>query len=272
MIKKPEGSKKGSKQPKKPERAAKGSEAKREEAAAFLKWMFASTRGGNQEIAHAGYALMKGNAVLREALLVQRNVVDRLARVSDGTTFTGMPADGVSDDIPRFMPLYLFLADWPEFLSEDGVQVLREAPLLESKLLVAAGSLGADVEKALEAKVGIDVPRRPEAALIGLYASSLGLHGRYKRALALLHWLDECRPGQADTAKRLANICWDVDNREAAIRWQRAAIGAAPTNSLLHLSMAIRMSRIGRLKDTHDHLELAEHLWPGLEFDTIGQV
>lgn len=239
-------------------------EAQRREAAEVLGWLFAA-RPDDRRLSRLAHAAMMQNPPLREALLIPRNALPALSRVSVRPQGKG---EGKAE--VRALPLWLLQADWPEFLTGAGRQALEAFPDLPGKLAQAAPDLGPQLETALEGGRTFPRPRRPEAVQLGLYASALVVHGRYNRALKVLHWLDAMRPGQAETAKRLANVCWAAGNRDAGLRWLRAAAGAAPGNALLHLALAQRLIETGEGAAAHHHLDAAEALWPELDLATLG--
>lgn len=240
----------------KPERAA----AQRREAAEVLGWLF-TARPDDRSLARLAHAALMHNPPLREALMIPRNVVPLVAQVSSRR------GEAVHD-----LPLWLLQADWPEFLDAGARAALAAFPDLPARLALTARDLGPQLETALEGGRDFRRPRRPEAVQLGLYASALAVHGRYNRALKILHWLDGTRPGQADVAKRLANVCWAAGSRDAALRWLQAAAGAAPGNALLHLALAQRLIEAGKGAAARKPIMAAEDLWPELEMASVGRV
>ncbi len=235
--------------------------AQRREAAEVLGWLFVA-RPDDRRLARLAHAALMQNPPLRDALLMPRNVVPAVAQVSGRATRKG--------EAVQELPLWLLQADWPEFLSADSRAALAAFHDLPARLALAAPDLGPQLETALEGGREFRRPRRPEAVRLGLYAAALAVHGRYNRALKILHWLDGIRPGQADVAKRLANVCWAAGSRDAALRWLRAAVGAAPGNALLHLALAQRLIEARQGAAAHRHLDAAEALWPELDLASVG--
>lgn len=232
--------------------------AQRRETAEVLGWLFAA-RPDDRRLARLAHAALMQNPPLREALMIPRNAVPALSRAIGRTN---------RKDQPVFeTPLWLLQADWPEFLGEEGVAALAAAGTLSARLALPAPELGAPLETALEGGRDFRRPRRPEAVQLGLHASVLALHGRFNRALKILHWLDGVRPGQADVARRLANVCWAAGNRDAALRWLEAATGAAPGHALLHLAAARRLEAAGKAASARQHRAVAAEAWPELAPD-----
>lgn len=235
--------------------------AQRREAADVLGWLFVA-RPDDRRLARLAHAALMQNPPLRDALLMPRNVVPAVAQASGRATRKGEAVQEV--------PLWLLQADWPEFLDAPGRAALAGFPDLPTRLALAAPELGPQLETALEGGRAFRRPRRPEAVQLGLYATALAVHGRYNRALKILHWLDGARPGQADVAKRLANVCWAAGSHDAALRWLHAATGAAPGNALLHLALAQRLIEAGQGAAAHRQLDAAEALWPELDLAALG--
>lgn len=248
------------------EGSARRMAAQRREAAEVLGWLF-TARPDDRRLGRLAHAALMQNAPLREALLMPRNVVPLVARVPDRPAGKGKAVQGKP---VRELPLWLLQSDWPEFLGAQAWAALVACCDLPARLALTAPDLGPPLETALEGGRDFRRPRRPEAVQLGLYASALAVHGKFNRALKLLHWLDGARPGQADVAKRLANVCWFAGNQEAALRWLRAAAGAAPGNALLHLALAQRLVEAGYGPAARKHLALAEELWPELELSGVG--
>lgn len=235
--------------------------AQRQEAGEVLGWLFAA-RLDDRRLARLACAALMQNPVLRDTLMMPRNVVPLLAQAPARPQKGGKPV--------LMLPLWVLQADWPEFWGPDGVTPLMACADLPAKLQLTAPEIGPPLETALEGGRDFRRPRRPEAVQLGLYASALAVHGKYNRALRVLHWLDGQRPGQADVAKRLANLCWFAGNHEAALRWLRAAVVAAPGNALLHLALARRLVEAGFGPAARKHLAAAEDLWPELDLAGVG--
>lgn len=165
------------------------------------------------------------------------------------------------------LPLWLLRIDWFEFIRDPGLQ--SEAlnwPAMWHKIRPAAAGL-AEVEAALAAGTPPATPDAAMAARLGFCASVLRLHGRLKRAMALLEWLDRVRPGDALTAKRLADACFGAGNRKAGWRWLELAQDRAPHHALLCLSQAIRAAEDGDAARAAMALATAGAEWPGLALE-----
>ncbi|SET17575.1 hypothetical protein [Paracoccus homiensis] len=158
-------------------------------------------------------------------------------------------------------PLWSYLGDWEELLDDvTARQPLREMPDLHRKML-QSGRDGLIADEAFASGAAPDTPRDAYGtARIGLAASALSLHGRYARALRLLHWLDEVQPGDAMINKRLADTCFRLGNADLGFEFLGAALDAMPDNVLLHLSMARRAAVAGRAAQALDRLEQAAGL------------
>lgn len=165
------------------------------------------------------------------------------------------------------LPLWLLRVDWFEFIRDPGLQ--SEAlnwPDMWRKMKPAAEGL-AEVEAALGAGTPPATPDGETAARLGFCASVLRLHGRLRRAMALLEWLDAARPGDFLTAKRLADACFAAGNRKAGWRWLDLAQARAPQNALLLLSCAIRAAEQGDETRAAEAMAAAGTAWPGLALE-----
>ena len=162
------------------------------------------------------------------------------------------------------LPHWAFLCDWEELVQLDSTRAtLRRWPALDLKLGPAREPL-TFLEEALAE--GLNPPRPDDdvAMLLGHAASILTLHGRLKRSFAVLDWLDAVRPGQAITAKRLADACFQAGNTKRAWQHLDRAIALDPGNALLHLSAAVRAEAQGFANRRLTHLAAANERWPEL--------
>jgi len=161
------------------------------------------------------------------------------------------------------LPLWVLRIDWAEFIRDPGPQreLLLWPPLWDK---IGPGSRELARIEAVLAEGGKPDLDDGQAAWLGFCASVLRLHGRLKRAFALLHWLDEARPGQVLTCKRLADACFAAGNRKAGNRWLEAALAVAPEQPLLRLSAALRAAGAQEDELAAAHLRAAETAWPGL--------
>ncbi|WP_017997991.1 hypothetical protein [Paracoccus sp. N5] len=167
----------------------------------------------------------------------------------------------------QVLPLWAVRIDWFEFIRDPGLQ--SEAlnwPDMWRKMRPAAAGL-AEAEAALAAGTPPAAPDAAVAARFGFCASVLRLHGRLRRAMALLEWLDAARPGDFLTAKRLANACFAAGNRKAGWRWLDLAQARAPGHALLLLSQAVRAAEQDEPDRAARALALAEAAWPGLQLE-----
>lgn len=167
------------------------------------------------------------------------------------------------------LPLWSCRVDWQELLPDEAARDhLARHPSLPRKL----AALG---PHALAAEVPLQegrVPAPPAAAamqsawLTGLAASVLSAHGRYARALRLLHWLDGWRPGDPLTEKRLADTCFRLGNRERGHEILAQLLARCPDQPLLHLSRAHREAESGRPAAARAALDRAAALCPAAGF------
>ena len=165
------------------------------------------------------------------------------------------------------LPLWLLRIDWFEFIRDPGLQ--SEAlnwPDMWRKMKPAAQGL-ARVEAALASGTPPDTPDAVMAARLGFCASVLRLHGRLKRAMAVLEWLDAARPGDFLTAKRLADACFAAGNGKAGWRWLERAQDRAPGHALVLLSLAFRAAEDGDARRADGIRAEAEAAWPGLALE-----
>ncbi|WP_199258411.1 O-fucosyltransferase family protein [Paracoccus binzhouensis] len=165
------------------------------------------------------------------------------------------------------LPLWALRIDWSEFVRNPALQgEMLLWPDMWRKLAPAAAGL-AEIEAALAAGGRPELPGGDGAARLGFCAAILRLHGRLKRAFALLHWLDEAQPGQALTRKRLADGCFAAGNRKAGHRWLDAALELAPGNAMLLLSQALRAAEEGDDARVAALAQVAAEAWPELRLE-----
>lgn len=237
----------------------------KDEAGASWLAEILSAPGSDTARARQAYGVLMTAPALREALMLPRNLIPRIARLPDAASRLGRaPGPDTAPDAALMLPLWVIQADWCALLSETVMRALADWPGLPDKLSALAPEAGPALETALSGARPFARPRRPEAAQLGLYAAALAVHGRYQRALDILHWLDRMRPGQPETAHRIASVCWQAGNAEAGARWDQVAIGAAPGNALLHLSSAARLTAAGKDAPARRHRDEAARLWPEL--------
>lgn len=160
------------------------------------------------------------------------------------------------------LPAWAFLADWEELLESDPARRGLGGWTDVHRKMIMIGPEGIAADAALQ---GGTVPATPEDdqafARIGLTASVLSLHGRYARALNLLHWLDSLRPGMALTLKRMADTGFRSGNADRGFELLEQAFKCAPESPLLHLSMARRAAERAEAARALDHLDAARKRW-----------
>lgn len=219
-----------------------------ETADAFLLGLFAARAGDDPMRDRLAGLLLGYDGPASQALMHGPALVQLLAN----WTPSGAP------------PFWSYLSDWEELLDDEQArQPLREALDLPGKLRLI-GPEG----RQIDADLGDNrQPSAPDSDLvierIGLTGAMLSLHGRYTRALRLLHWLDGVRPDDALTRKRLADTCFRIGNGELGMKFLTSALRLAEDSPLLHLSMARRAAGLGYAAQALDHLERAKTLWPG---------
>lgn len=221
-------------------------------AAGLISMLFTGRSADGPFLPALAWRLLGDHGPAMRALLFDPVLTQRYAR-ADPTASRG-----------QALPLWTLRSDWSELLHDPRLQgELLLAPDLRHKLAPVHKRLER-VETALAE--GKTPPIRDEdVALLGFCAAQLRLHGRLKRALGLLHWLNAGHPDDAMTHKRLADACFTAGNDRAGWRWLDGARELAPGHALLHLSSAIRAGGPGRASDARLHLAAAEAAWPGLE-------
>ena len=176
--------------------------------------------------------------------------------------FAEAPPAGMQ--IGPLLPLWLLRLDWSECLgAPDLLNDLLQFPDMWPKMRPAAQGLD-EVETALGQGAPLPLPDAATQARFGHCASVLRLHGRLKRAFALLHWLDAASPDRALTHKRLADTCFAASKPAGGWKWLGSALLLAPENPMLWLSAAIRAADEGDVTRAGHHLDEAAKLWPDL--------
>ena len=162
------------------------------------------------------------------------------------------------------LPLWVLRSDWLELVTDQNIRRTLLVDIDLGQKLTPARDLLAATEAALAAG---ETPQADDLAQrrLGFCAAQLRLHGRLKRAFALLHWLDGLHPGDALTHKRLADACFTAGNAKAGWRWLNSAEALMPENALLKLSAAMRASETGDADVALTRLQQARQLWPDLE-------
>ncbi|MCQ0971864.1 hypothetical protein MLD63_15690 [Paracoccus sp. TK19116] len=174
------------------------------------------------------------------------------------------PADEPRSTQPDLLPEWCYLSDWEELLPNDRArQSLRLSPGLNGKL--SHVGCGAEMIEAITADQSVSTLTSADGDRVGLHAACLSLHGRYRRALELLHWLDRQQPGDVLTLKRIADTCFRIGNLQAGMETLDRALALDRENPLMQLSKARRMAQQRRPKPALFHLSRAEGLWPGLD-------
>ncbi|WP_197055970.1 tetratricopeptide repeat protein [Paracoccus halophilus] len=171
-------------------------------------------------------------------------------------------------DGAKALPLWTLRLDWAEFVRGKALlRELREWPRLWEKMKPVASGLS-ELEDRL---AGGDRPGASdaEAMRFGFCAAILRLNGRLKRSFALLNWLEEIRPGQVLTHKRLADTCFAAGQAHGGWKWLDSAMALAPENPMLRLSGAIRAAQQGDGTRARRHLAEAEALRPDLDLTAV---
>ncbi len=172
------------------------------------------------------------------------------------------------------LPVWTWRVDWSELItSQSVIRELVQFPSLENKLAPMISEFS-EVESAIGhgkflADVSDDVLSK-----MGFAAAVLRLHGRYKRSFALLEWIEELRPNQALTHKRMADTYFSSNNAKEGQKWLNSALEICPDNPLLHLSAAARAvsqqnrqivrSHLNQAKEFLPELSLAQSIWKRL--------
>lgn len=228
-------------------RAAPDGEETRDD---FLAALFSQVAGRNAQLAQMAVMLLSRDGPVSRALMFPRDLLPQLLGGND----IGQPV----------LAPWFYLADWDELLGDDNARrPLLAGPPIHLKLRPLGPALRA-AEAALTAGATPPPPGdEAEAARLGLGAAILSLHGRYARALRVLHWLDEIRPGDALTRKRLADTCYRIGNAERADAFMQDALRLAGGPPLMLLSMARRQAELRRPARARKHLLQAGQQWPG---------
>lgn len=234
--------------------------------AAFLSSTFDGPVTGGPLTPHLAKRLMTQPSRVAEVLMFSPALA-RLLLASDEHGMGSALANGGTGEV---LPGWTYLSEWPELLSNiQARDQLIRFPYLGEKLTIGQELLEV-LEPALAEGKTPAVPDAPDALdRIGFCASKLGLHGRFKRAFALLHWLDKQQPDQPLTHKRLADNCFRVGNSKAGMRWLNSAIDLAPQNPLLRLSLAERLIELDQMDAAKAAFEKAGELWPELDMIRI---
>ena len=224
--------------------------------AAFLNEIFVPQRRSGPAMPRLAARTLSRAGPASAAMLYPTEMLGALAAVKPAAE---QVATGVKE-----LPDWLYLMDWEELLPGDRArQPLRQTPDLPGKLRHIGGP-GADIEAAMNAGEPAPAPGALDARLIGLYAAVLSLHGRYRRALKLLHWLDRQIPDDPLTLKRIADTCYRLGNLKAGNETLDRALGLVLDNPMFHLSKARRMAAMGQAQQARHHLSQADALWPDL--------
>ena len=193
------------------------------------------------------------------ALLLERD-----GPLSTAMMFPHMLTAGLVDQgVTTSLRPWFYLADREELLDDETARrPLTSGPDVHQKL-VPLGPLVRHVDDALTVGREPAVPAIEEdAQRIGLAAAILSLHGRYARALRMLHWLERLRPGDALIRKRLADTCFRLGNVQRGIGHMREALQLAKDPPLLQLSMARRLAEAGKASQARQLMNAARDQWP----------
>lgn len=236
--------------------------------AQLLTMLFSGRNGDGPIVPSLARTLLLQGGRAGRALMFAPELVATLSEPASAQNRMDLSGSGGDSEV---LPVWLPRLDWDELLNEQSVRKeLRVWPELTQKQRVI-GAPFAEVERIFERG---EVPP-PATSLqmqqLGLSASSLRLHGRFRRAFAILHWLNGQFPDEALICKRLADTCFAAENRTAGWRWLHAAQERQPDNVLLDLSMALRFAQDGNEDGAAFHLEKARGLWPDLVLVQIVQ-
>lgn len=224
--------------------------------AAFLNMVFTGRAADGPIMPQLGLRLLAGGGRAARELGFPPALLPLYAQAD--------PQQGVAE---KALPLWAVRIDWAEFVRDPGLtSEMLLWPDMWRKLRPSAGDL-AEVEAALAQGGKPDLPGQDGAARLGFCASVLRLHGRLRRAMLLLEWLDDLRPGDFLTSKRLADACFAAGNRKAGWRWLERAQALAPDNAMLRLSQAIRAAEAGDAARAEQHRRQAEAAWPELQLE-----
>ncbi|MDO5622312.1 MAG: hypothetical protein Q4G24_12670 [Paracoccus sp. (in: a-proteobacteria)] len=198
----------------------------------FLNQLFQGRSQDSPILPHMGRRLMlSGGMAARALMLPPALVLDQ--------SYTPPQVEGGAP-LPPVLPVWMLLTDWEELLDSDSRRyALRNWPDLWNKIR----NLGQDARDLVQQSVDkADIPVIGDDLAIraGFLGAILRLHGRLMRAFAVLHQIDDQRPNDALTHKRLADACFRAGNVRAGTRWLDSARELAPDNPLLHLSAAAR--------------------------------
>ncbi|RJL15309.1 tetratricopeptide repeat protein [Paracoccus siganidrum] len=219
----------------------------------FLAAVFSQPAGENAQTAHMAAMLLGRDGPVAQALMFPPALTAGLLERNEA---------GLSLLAPWF-----YLADWEELLDDEAARrPLLAGPAMHLKLR----RLGPAPREADHALTEGTTPPPPaseiEAQRIGLGAAILSLHGRYARALRILHWLDDIRPGDPLVKKRLADTCFRLGNVARAEDFLAEALELAGKPPLLQVSMARRLAAMGRPIRARNHIRMALKQWPDSGF------
>ena len=219
-----------------------------ETADAFLEALFADHSGENPLLARFAPDLILRESAVTRALLLEPALMARIT--------AAQPAP--DDETPPRLPAWICLIDWEDLLLDaHGRHPIHSWPQMHGKLM-ALGPIALEAAARSATEALPDMPASAqEAGLIGLAASVLSLHGRYRRALHLLHWLDRIAPDDALTQKRLADCCHRVGREDLSRSYLARALTLAPNSAALHFSAALSAAREGRTGAARRSLQTA---------------
>lgn len=225
--------------------------------AQFLTMLFTGRAAEGPIIPALAHRLLRHGAASMQALMFDPKLM---------TPYTRISTDGGRET--RTLPLWTLRLDWSEFINDKMLQQeLRNWPSMWDKIKpIFDGLTEAEEQLANGDKPGVN---RAEAARYGYCASILRLHGRFKRSFALLHWLNDKRPGEALIHKRFADTCFAANQRHAGWKWLKSALQLAPENAMLRLSAAIRAAQQRDPERGKRHAAEAEAAWPDLPLTKV---
>lgn len=222
----------------------------------FLHQIFRGRAQDSAVLPQLGWQMMQGGGQAAQALLLPPALIDVMSEPAEGTQ-------------PNILPVWVLLTDWEELLDNDAHRgALRGSPDLWGKIRPLGPGAAALEQAIFEGRAPKDTPDADMLCRMGFLASVLRLNGRYRRAYAVLHWLEKVAPLQdmALTAKRLADCAFRSGNAALGKDFMQRAMAASPDNVLLCLSVATRAAQADEMFRMRRHLARAAELLPDSAF------
>lgn len=209
----------------------------------FLSLVFSQAAGDTPWTGQMAAELLGRDGPLSRAMMFPHRLAPELTETGEESTI---------------LRPWFYLADWEELLDDDAARrPLVGGPDIHLKLR-GLGPVPREMDKALtEGQEPAAPDTEEDAQRIGLAAAILSLHGRYARALRMLHWLERLRPEDALIRKRLADTCFRLGNLQRGIGHMREALQLAKDPPLLQLSMARRLADAGKPQQARNIMQQA---------------